>query len=322
MTGIGQRLVLIPNPFADETFGSWLHRCAQAYHTTVRGFANAVLALDGHPRITSHMDWDTAVPNALLDSLAAHSMLSRSELECLLAPAGPATLPKAFRDSYCPLCFQEDSAHTAIYMRRQWLDAWTIGCSTHGCLLCRFSALNSERFTTSAPSPQAIFSSIDADQVIRSHPTDLLPPFRSVRGCEFPMPYSHQPWLHPQMLKTTHGRDLMMAAGSEPADDLHRALFGISRPPAYVWKEADGTPGGWPKLRHPLAGIDVRICAAYMASALWHAYADTKWCRPYRRFVIEAMRATLAQAYVTNPLVCALQRLPRRDRERWTTLFS
>ena len=73
----------------------------------------------------------------------------------------------------------------------------------------------------------------------------------------------------------------------------------------------------------PLAGIDVRICAGYMASAPWHAYMDSEWFSPYRGFVTEAMRVTLARAsYMTNPLVGVLQRSPRKDQERWTTVFS
>jgi hypothetical protein len=52
---------------------------------------------------------------------------------------GPATLPLGYRDSYCPQCFLSDIATQGSYIRRAWLDAWTITCSAHGCLLSGIS---------------------------------------------------------------------------------------------------------------------------------------------------------------------------------------
>src|SRR5258708_5593111 len=41
------RLPLLPTPYLDETFGSWLSRAAADYHTEVEHFARAVLRLEG-----------------------------------------------------------------------------------------------------------------------------------------------------------------------------------------------------------------------------------------------------------------------------------
>ena len=41
-----RRLPLLPAPFLDETFGSWIFRAAVNYHVTTREFAKGIIALE------------------------------------------------------------------------------------------------------------------------------------------------------------------------------------------------------------------------------------------------------------------------------------
>jgi hypothetical protein len=86
-------LNLIEHPYLDETFGSWLHRCAEDYYTTKTHFVAAVLNMAGEAPIRAGMDWDIAPPPQLLQALAKLSPLSLAELEYLVSPQTPATLP-------------------------------------------------------------------------------------------------------------------------------------------------------------------------------------------------------------------------------------
>jgi hypothetical protein len=262
------RLVLIPSPFGDETFGSWLRRSADAYHTTVRSFVNFVLGMDSQPRITPYLDWDTAPPPRLLEALASRSAISASKLEYLVVHKGPATLPPTYRDTYCSRCFEEDFALGAIYIRKAWLDAWTLSCPTHGCLLGRFSAFEYRQFGTMTHFPQGLYSARDSDRIVRSNPVVGCVRLSEPKATHVidSKPFSRQPWFDPAMLKSMIGRDLMMIAGSEEANCLHQELFGFHRPAGYTWQGEDDKPVWWPAIQHPLASIDVRIHAAYVAS--------------------------------------------------------
>ncbi len=79
-------LPLICHPYLEETFGSWLHRCADSYCTTTGKFADSVLAMTGEPAITAQVDWDTAPPPQLLRAFSKVSPFTQSELEYLVAP--------------------------------------------------------------------------------------------------------------------------------------------------------------------------------------------------------------------------------------------
>jgi hypothetical protein len=71
-----RRLPLLPAPFLDETFGSWIFRAAVDYHMTTREFAKGIIALERlivrpYPRLSSLpvTPERAARPNAHLISL-------------------------------------------------------------------------------------------------------------------------------------------------------------------------------------------------------------------------------------------------------------
>lgn len=130
----------MPAPYLDETFGSWFARAAANYHTDVRGLASALVSMDGQ-RLPRHLDLDTSPPEELLAALTRHSALRHSELERLIAIPGGSTLPQRHRDAYCGECLREDRERGIVYMRRAWLDAWTLVCDRHGCVLGRFEPI-------------------------------------------------------------------------------------------------------------------------------------------------------------------------------------
>ncbi|HEV2702905.1 MAG TPA: TniQ family protein [Steroidobacteraceae bacterium] len=323
--GVAKRLALIPSPFGDETFGSWLHRCAEAHHTTVRGFANAVLALNSQPHIATRVDWDTAPPPQLLDALAGHSALSLSELECLLVHPGPATLPPVFRDSYCPKCLQEDLVRCALHFRRSWLDAWALTCPIHGCLLGRFSRFEYGRRGELTHFPGGTWPASKTDRPTADNP--IVRPvalfhLRGDSGAGVELPYVLQPWLDPTMLHSLVGRDLIMIAGSEQAQCLHRELFGFCRPLPFVWRDGVGKTVWWPQVRHPLAGIEVRVMAAYVASALWHCFLGSKWIGSYAPHIVSGTRRAGWPAGTGENMTGITQRWNRAERVRWAELFA
>jgi len=129
----------IPMPYRQETFGSWIWRCSRAYCTSRSAFMRFILATAGAELIDAPTDWDTDPPLAFLTALTSVAPLQLSELTNLVVLKGPATLAPAYRDAYCPQCFREDEVRGTIHMRRAWLDAWTIECPRHECILGRFS---------------------------------------------------------------------------------------------------------------------------------------------------------------------------------------
>jgi TniQ len=135
-----RRLPLIPTPYLDETLSSWLFRAAANYHLTTREFAKALIALEGQS-LPRNCDFDAQPPEGLVAALAKHSGFRQSELERLIVRPTASTLAPAQRDAYCPECFVEDREQGIVYFRRPWLDAWTLACDKHHCLLGRFEAL-------------------------------------------------------------------------------------------------------------------------------------------------------------------------------------
>jgi hypothetical protein len=102
--------------------------------------------------------WDSDPPLVFLTAITRLAPLQLSELTNLVVPKGPATLGSGHRDAYCPRCLQEDELRGTIHLRRAWLDAWTLECQRHECLLGRFSGLECKvvgmRASSSTPGPR------------------------------------------------------------------------------------------------------------------------------------------------------------------------
>lgn len=318
-------LPLICHPYLDETFGSWLHRCADAYCTTTGRFADSVLAMAGEAPITATVDWDAAPPPQLLRALTKVSPFTPSELEYLVVPATPATLPPQYRDTYCPTCFVEDSNRGPPYFRRAWLDAWTIHCPTHGCLLGRYSAyeyLGSHRETTRFPGGLRAASSSARRAAKRPSVRAVqLPPLHGGEDDHWAR-YFDQPWFDARMLKEHIGRDLFALVGSEEANCLFSELFGFPRPIPYTWHRDDRDALWWPGISHPIASIDARVNVAYLASLLWHCFEGSECARKYFDFVKAQMRKTLMHPDCRRTNTEIFNRWSRDERFRWNQIFS
>jgi len=306
------RLPFIPAPFLDETFGSWFGRCADAYRTGKTDLLESILKRMGDEPAQFPIDWDTSPPRTLLKALSALTYLRESELEYLVVRPGPATLPRAYRDGYCPTCFKIDTVQEAVRLRREWLDSWTISCGLHRCLLGRFIPKDICLVDTRWQKAQATSSvqSIEA-RTVKLSPTDSINSYCTLVSN----------WFDPDMLKEIVGRDLFLVAGSEHATCLHEKVFGHFRRRRQVWHDDAGITLSCPELVHPIANIDVRVAAAHLAGLVWHCFRGTAVCQPYRTLIVEAMQ----NSYWTTPddpwMIQITDRWPRDDRERWRKVF-
>jgi hypothetical protein len=261
------RLPLLPPPFLDEAFGSWFERSADSYHMEVRDLASAILRLDGH-KLPRRLDLESKPPEELLAALAKYPSLRRSELERLIVRPTPAILPVTHRDAYCPQCFHEDRQHDIYYRRWAWLDAWTLVCERHGCALGRFEP--AECRTAEICGVRSMFPG-PREPVLR------MPSFVRAR-----LPHLlYDDGAHAgrfinlllAMLKSTSGRDLLLHIGSASAHVLYYELTGIARLWNKVWHDFERVPLCPPAIEHPLAPVETRLNAAYVATYLWdHLY--------------------------------------------------
>jgi TniQ len=256
-------LPLLPTPFLDETFSSWLFRAAANYRMTTREFAAGIIALE-HQSLPHACDFDTKPPEALITALSKSSGYRRSELERLIVYPTGSTLRPEQRDAYCPECMREDREQGIVYFRRAWLESWTLTCDRHHCLLGRFEPM--EYRPVEPPKIRKLFPA--RPEAYRRNPSvvDVKLPIIQVAGA--PHPSLPVPALA-DMLKCLAGRDLLLVMGSEVANSVVYDLSGWSRLWNAVWHGPDRLPRGPPELEHPMGDINIRITAAYFANFLW-----------------------------------------------------
>jgi TniQ len=321
------KLPFIPAPFLDETFGSWFRRCANAYHTSSSHLMSSILNTAGAASVEDPVDWDTDPPEVLLESLARQTTLMQSELEYLIVRQGPGTLPPLLRDTYCLACFDKDLASKEPYIRRAWLDAWTITCPIHGCLLGRFSEYE---FKASGGEvtcfPSGPYAPPSTDGAVREQMKvhDV-----SVHGLRQTDAISEESsaldladCFDPAMLQSVVGRDLLIIAGSEAANALHSELFGGARPWRCVWHDVDRKPLWWPTIHHPIASIQVRVPAAQLAGLVWNCLREVPSSRPYKDRIIDSVRRKLKLQRLQLGGPALIDRWPREERERWRALYT
>ncbi len=319
-------LPMLPSPFLDETFGSWWHRAADAYQTTERDLADAILSLDKHRLPRGEIDWDTAPPPALLQALVAHSPFREYELSHLIVPAGPATLAPWQRDAYCPACLEQDRREGALYVRRSWLDAWTLRCDTHACLLGTFSLYEYVRRKSAQRSRDDLFCDLLAPrEPLRVNPSVtpfVVPAVRIAnRCCAVDGDGSAQSWLPPAMLHSIVGRDLVLLMGSSIIDVLYCHLVGHSRPPNAVWHDQERRVLPLNGVVHPVGPIAVRLEAAYLASLFWRCICPGDAETSADGFTLATM---LRQGMRSSARLCEglTYRWPRSARRRWAELLQ
>lgn len=273
---ISARIPLLPRALKDETFGSWLRRCAVSHRQRdVLAFATSILSLEGLPPAESSTDWDCDPPHALVQILNERGRLPLDQLHELIVPQTDDTLSPLDRDAYCPDCFRTDMADRAIHRRRQWLDSWTMTCSIHGCLLWSYEHSAAARATGQQWRTILPFEQIRLGMVKLGCVTGFSPP----DACWFPsgeMPrhvrdqqLSKGRWLDQAMLASDVGRSLVLLCGSSEGDSVYKLLFGVKRPKSYGWTASAVDPALGHSVTSPSGKIRVRLTAAYTAAAIW-----------------------------------------------------
>jgi hypothetical protein len=271
-----RRIPLLPPCLSDETFGSWLRRCAVSHRQrNVWEFAESILASEGEPAPARDIDWDCAPPEALVHILSERGRIPIHDLQGLITHKTKDTLRPSERDAYCPICFQSDVARRAIYRRRQWLDAWTMTCSVHGVLLWSYEPVARAK----APGEQ-MRALLETEQIRLgtttlgyvtgfSPPEACWSPLRGLSRRERDLRLAEGHWLDRELLTTQVGRSLVLLCGSRKAESVYYVLFGSARRDPFCWSDDLSASLEAPLVASPMAAIRVRLTATYTAAAIW-----------------------------------------------------
>ena len=274
---------LLATMLPDETFGSWLRRCAVSHrHRSVSDFAASILSLEGIALPPISTDWDCNPPHTLVEVLSHRGGLPLAKLRALIVPTTPDTLRPRERDAYCPVCFKADLKQRAIHQRRDWLNAWTMTCAVHGCVLWSYEQVAHAR------APRQQFRTLIAPEQIRlgtvklGYVTGFSPPYAcwapslgmSRRERDLKLSQGH--WLDPNLLTSDVGRSLVLLCGSQEADSIYYVLFGAPRSQEYCWQKDLREGQGAPQATSPRAQIRARLTAAYTAAAIWRSVSKSR----------------------------------------------
>jgi len=286
-----------------------------------------ILVTAGAEPVDAPADWDTDPPLVFLTAITKLAPLQLSELTNLVVPKGPATLAPAYRDAYCPRCFREDQLRGTIHLRRAWLDAWTLECPRHECILGRFSGFEYKDSAGRITNFPTRFGREPADEGhVRENPVVCEVPLPRVRltdtGRSGNVEQGTTRWLDPKMLDSVVGRDLMVMAGSDYPCLLYRELFGCDRSWKQVWHDLDNQPLQWPALHHPLGTIGMRIPAAYLAALIWNCLYQRAESAAYADRVVQSVREFLTLRWLREPERRFAHRWPRDERDRWLKVFG
>jgi hypothetical protein len=133
-----RRLAAIPDPYPDESFGSWLARLSASHHTDRASFVRALLTECGATPFPIG-DYEAAPPRELMEALEQRTGWPMERLRALLVPRGEAMFPTRLADErfahYCPACYAKDAKSGRRYIRRAWCERWGIVCEVHQLLL-------------------------------------------------------------------------------------------------------------------------------------------------------------------------------------------
>lgn len=261
------RMPLLPRPHSDEAFGSWLHRCADAYFMPNREeFAAGVLALEGQRLPAGAWDWDCGPPPPLLDALARRTPYSVAQLEAMLVPVSPNVLRQAERDAFCPVCHEADRAGEGPYQRKAWLDAWTLSCPVHHRVLGAHAAPKS--YLPGDP-PYGRYEALrlELERAQRVH--RFRPPAVAARsrhgGGLVKRVFHSQGWYEPAALASAFGRRVMLLVGCEGGRALTYAALGMDGP---RWLDDNGIAYAGSEAPAPRASLQRRLMGAMAASVL------------------------------------------------------
>jgi hypothetical protein len=324
--GPWRRVPLQPTPFLDETFGSWLRRCASTYRMTVHDYVLAIIKAGTRINSRAMLDFDTSPPVELLRALAAASGLAPAELEYLVVPATPWALRPTERDACCSMCLCEDLGAGTAYVRRAWLDAWTLVCLKHGCPMAEYRVLDEQAKSRPPQSPAISLhraSSRPGSPSIIAIPIILPSVLEATDSGVVTGRLGVADWLDPNMLHSVAGRDLVMFCGSCSSDYLYKRLFGFSRRRDQVWHDSDGNVLELSDVHHPRGTVRLRIHAAYLASLIWLLLCPRDNGAPVNREkLVCAIREGLILGDGRRVISQHKVRWERQFRERWDLQFG
>jgi hypothetical protein len=135
------RLLHTPQPYADETFGSWFRRLAAYQHASREELAGALLGKRPALLVQQPIDWDLHPPDGLIERLSRSGTFDRNFLQVLIPSPSERLLRVHERAVYCPRCWEEDFRALKVHERRAWLDCWALRCVKHDEVLWSFKEL-------------------------------------------------------------------------------------------------------------------------------------------------------------------------------------
>jgi TniQ len=134
------RLLSTPQPYSDETFGSWFRRLAACQHASREELAGALLGKPPQLLVRQPIDWDVHPPEELIERLSRCTTVDRGALQTLIPNPSERLLRVYERNVYCPRCWEEDFRALTVHERRSWLDCWSLRCVKHDQVLRSFKA--------------------------------------------------------------------------------------------------------------------------------------------------------------------------------------
>lgn len=306
------RIPLLMPMLPNETFGSWLRRCAVSHrHKSVADFALSILSLEGLSLPSHDIDWDCDPPPALLEILCRRGRLPLAQLQEAVVSGTQEVLRPRERDAYCPICFQSDLERHAIHRRRDWLNSWTMTCAVHGCLLWSYEHVAFARATREQSRTLVAEEQIRLGMERVGHVTGFSPPYacwsplRDISRRDRDLKLSEGRWLDRALLTSEAGRSLLLLCGSRKADSIYYVLFGVARPEDLCWTdELNDGPIAQPA-RSPRANIRARLTSAYTAAAIWQ--------------LLDGPRRESGVAFTTIDQIPSLAELAKRT-DRWPQL--
>jgi hypothetical protein len=137
---IGPRLIM-PGPYEDESISSICDRASALYRINRHTVVHHLTQVNGKSVHTyGQWDWDNPSP-IFLRALESTLGADPGSLDSHVIVDGPAWLARTARQSYCPMCFDEDiKAGRCPYFRRAWSRVACTICPSHACPLYIWSS--------------------------------------------------------------------------------------------------------------------------------------------------------------------------------------
>lgn len=130
------KFIIIPKPFENELFSSWLTRTAYAHNTHPHTFISLHLNFT-----VSHKNIDTCFSNEMINEISNKCSNKIDILKLTLKPYSGYLQENIINNGlnkllchqrFCPICLREDKI---VYFRKQWKIIFNTVCEKHKCFL-------------------------------------------------------------------------------------------------------------------------------------------------------------------------------------------